>query len=238
MFLYTKVLGIDVEESDWNAANFGTAMHGVLEIALNNAKTSGEYPPLDAVKAAFDKFMDGLYFTTSAKREQYLKQGRNALDSYYPVFSQIPASRIEGTEFQINDVQVGEDFITGKIDRIEKNSDGTFELYDYKTGKAKSAAQIAPGGAKEGYYNQLCFYKYAFEKLTGAKVSKVGLIFVEEHQKNVSLELTDSDIQYIENLIKGTYTNIKALNFDPINDRNSDACKYCTYKQLCKLDVL
>lgn len=237
-FFYIKVLGIDVEESDWNAANFGTAMHGVLEIALNNAKSSGEYPPIDAVKAAFDKFMDGLYFTSSAKREQYQKQGRNALDSYYPVFSQIPASRIEATEFQINDVQVGEDFITGKIDRIEKNSDGTFELYDYKTGKAKSAAQIAPGGAKEGYYNQLCFYKYAFEKLTGAKVSKAGLIFVEEHQKNVSLELTDFDMQYIENLIKDTYTNIKALNFDPINDRKSDACKYCTYKQLCKLDVL
>lgn len=238
MFFYTKVLGIDVEESDWNAANFGTAMHGVLEIALNNAKNSGEYPSLDAVKTAFDKFMDGLCFTTSAKREQYQKQGRNALDSYYPVFSQIPALRIEATEFQINDVQVDEDFITGKIDRIEKNSDGTYELYDYKTGKAKSAAQIAPGGAKEGYYNQLCFYKYAFEKLTGAKVSKVGLIFVEEHQKNVSLELTDSDMQYIENLIKDTYINIKALNFDPINDRKSDACKYCTYKQLCKLDVL
>lgn len=237
-FFYIKVLGIDVEQSDWNAANFGTAMHGVLEIALNNAKSSGEYPSLESVKAAFDKFMDGLYFTNSAKREQYQKQGRNSLDSYYPVFSQISASRIEATEFQINDVQVGEDFITGKIDRIEKNSDGTFELYDYKTGKAKSAAQIAPGGAKEGYYNQLCFYKYAFEKLTGVKVSKVGLIFVEEHQKNVSLELTDSDMQYIENLIKDTYTNIKALNFDPINDRKSDACKYCTYKQLCKLDVL
>lgn len=238
MFFYTKVLGINIEEADWNAANFGTAVHSILETALKQAKETGSYPELEVVKPAFDKILDGLYFTTDAKREQYHKQGHNALDTYYPVFSQIPASRIEGTEFSIKDVQVGEDFITGKIDRIEKNSDGTYELYDYKTGRAKSAAQVAPGGDKEGYYNQLCFYKYAFEKLTGAKVSKVGLIFVEEHAKSVSLDLADSDMQYIEKLIKDTYTNIKALNFDPINDRKSDACKYCTYKQLCKLDVL
>lgn len=237
-FFYVKVLGINVEESDWNAANFGTAVHGVLEIALKNAKDSGSYPPIEAVKAAFDKFLNGLYFTTEAKRGLYHKQGHKALDIYYPAFCQVPASRIEATEFSINDVQVGEDFITGKIDRIEKNTDGTYELYDYKTGKARSINQIAPGGEKEGYYNQLCFYKYAFEKLTGKKVSKVGLIFVEDYQKSVSLELTNDDMQYIENLIKDTYTNIKALNFDPINDKKSDACKYCIYKQLCKLDVL
>lgn len=74
--------------------------------------------------------------------------------------------------------------------------------------------------------------------MKGAKVSKVGLIFVEDHEKSVYMTLTDEDMQYIENLIKDTYKNIKALNFDPINDKKSDACKYCTYKQLCKLDVL
>lgn len=237
-FFYIKVLGIDVEEADWNAANFGTAVHGTLETALRHAKETGSYPSLEQAKVEFEKILNSLYFTTEAKKEQYQKQGHKALEEYYPLFGQIPENRVVDVEFTLKDIKVGEDFISGKIDRIEKNTDGTYELYDYKTGKAKSIKEIAVEGKNEGYYNQLCFYKYAYEKMKGVEVSKVGLIFVEEHQKSVSLTLTNNDMEYIENLIKDTYKNIKALNFDPISDKNSTACKYCTYKQLCKLDVL
>ena len=103
-----------------------------------------------------------------------------------------------------------------KIDRIEKNSDGTYELYDYKTGSPTSEKKLARGEDKEDYYNQLCFYKYAYEKLTGNKVSKVGIIYVSNHLKSVEKNLTDEDMVYIENLIKETYSNIKQLNFNPI----------------------
>lgn len=237
-FFYIKVLGIDVEEADWNAANFGTTIHGTLEYALIKAKETGSYPSFEDIKKEFDKRLNNIYFTTEAKKEQYHKQGQKALEAYYPVFSQIPENRIVDVEFPLRDIKVDEDFISGKIDRIEKNVDGTYELYDYKTGKAKSPKEITAGGKYEGHYNQLCFYKYAYEKMKGVEVSKVGLIFVEEHEKSVSLPLTKDDMHYIENLIRDTYKNIKDLNFDPINDKNSDACKYCTYKQLCKLDVL
>ena len=88
-------------------------------------------------------------------------------------------------EFSFYGVDVDGDFITGKIDRIEKNSDGTFELYDYKTGNYSSEKKIAPNEEKQNYFNQLCFYKYAYEKLTGNKVSKVGIIYVENHEKSV-----------------------------------------------------
>ena len=134
-------------------------------------------------------------------------------------------------------VQVGDDFITGKIDRIEKNSDGTFSLYDYKTGTPVSKNQIALGGIKEGYYNQLCFYKYAYEKLTGNKVSEVGIIYVEDHAKSVYKTFDQSDMEYIENKIKETYENIKALKFEPIPEDVQGKCKFCAYKHLCRLDL-
>ena len=236
-FFYVKVLGIDVEEADWDGANFGTLIHSLLERAVKVAKESA-YPTLEEILEKFRLGMDGMKFSSEAKKEKYFKQGQKLLTNYYPYFSQIPISRITDIEFSFYGVDVDGDFITGKIDRIEKDSDGTFELYDYKTGNYSSEKKIAPNEEKQNYFNQLCFYKYAYEKLTGNKVSKVGIIYVENHEKSVDKYLTDDDMKYIETLIKDTYQNIKALKFNPIKEDKQGACKNCVYKQLCKLDLI
>ena len=136
-FFYVKVLGIDVEEADWDGANFGTLIHSLLERAVKVAKESA-YPTLEEILEKFRLGMDGMKFSSEAKKEKYFKQGQKLLTNYYPYFSQIPISRITDIEFSFYGVDVDGDFITGKIDRIEKNSDGTFELYDYKTGNYSS----------------------------------------------------------------------------------------------------
>lgn len=236
-FFYVKVLGIDVEEADWDGANFGTLIHSLLERAVKVAKESA-YPTLEEILEKFRLGMDGMKFSSEAKKEKYFKQGQKLLTNYYPYFSQIPICRITDIEFSFYGVDVDGDFITGKIDRIEKNSDGTFELYDYKTGNYSSEKKIAPNEEKQNYFNQLCFYKYAYEKLTGNKVSKVGIIYVENHEKSVDKYLTDDDMKYIETLIKDTYQNIKALKFNPIKEDKQGVCKNCVYKQLCKLDLI
>lgn len=237
-FFYLKVLGIDVEEADWDNANFGSVIHSILERAVKIAKEKGDYPD---IKFALDEFhtgMDNSRFSELAKKEKFIKLGEKLLMNYYPYFLQIPATRVENVEFSFYGVSVGDDLVTGKIDRIERNSDGTYSLYDYKTGRPTSEKQISPDGEKKNYYNQLCFYKYAYEKLTGNKVSQVGIIYVEDHARSVYKTLTDSDMEYIENLIKDTYSNIKSLKFNPIKEDKQGVCKNCVYKHLCKLDLI
>ncbi len=237
-FYYTKILKIDIEEGDWDNANFGTLIHSLLEKSVRIAKDSGNYPDLEIVMKDFETGINSTRFTTEAKKEKFEKLGRKALESYYPDFIQFPIDKIEDIEMNFYGVEVDGDLITGKIDRIEKNNDGTYSLYDYKTGKAVSKDKVAVGGEREGYYNQLCFYKYAYEKLYGKQVSQVGIIYVEEHENNVYKNFDKSDMNYIENLIKDTYKNIKELKFDPIPEDNTGACKYCAYKHLCRLDVI
>lgn len=237
-FFYLKVLGIDVEEADWDNANFGSVIHSILERAVKFAKEKGEYPDIKTVLEKFHTGMDSSRFSEIAKKEKFIKLGEKLLMNYYPYFSQIPANRVENVEFSCYGVSVGEDLVSGKIDRIEKNSDGTYSLYDYKTGKPTSEKQITQSGGKKNYYNQLCFYKYAYEKMTGNKVSQVGIIYVEDHAKSVYKTLTDSDMTYIENLIKDTYSKIKALKFNPIKEDKQGVCKTCVYKHLCKLDII
>ncbi len=237
-FFYLKVLGIDVEEADWDRANFGSVVHSILERAIKNAKSTGCYPKIEDIILEFNTGMDACRFTSQSKKEMFLKHGQKLIFNYYPYFSQIPVSRVVDVEYSFCGVDVDGDLITGKIDRIEKNSDGTYELYDYKTGVPVSEKQISLSGDKENYYNQLCFYKYAYEKLTGSKVSKVGIIYVEDHTKSVYKTLTDSDMDYIENLITHTYCNIRALKFNPIKEDKQGICKSCAYKHLCKLDLI
>ena len=237
-FFYLKVLEIDVEEGDWDFANYGSTIHKLLENAVKIAKQTGKYPEIEEIKKEFQLGLDNSRFTSPEMKEKFEKQGNTLIENYYPHFISIPVSRIDDVEYTFNGVGVDKYTITGKIDRIEKNSDGTYELYDYKTGTPVSERKVAIGEDKENYYNQLCFYKYAFEKATGKPVSKVGLIYVENHSKNVYKSLIKEDMDYIENLIKSVYEKINTLQFDPIKEDKNGACKNCTYKHLCKLDII
>ncbi len=237
-FFYLKVLEIDVEEGDWDFANYGSTIHKLLENAVKTAKQTGKYPEIEEIKKDFQLGLDNSRFTSPEMKEKFEKQGNTLIENYYPYFISIPVSRIDDVEYTFNGVGVDKYTITGKIDRIEKNSDGTYELYDYKTGTPVSERKVAIGEDKENYYNQLCFYKYAFEKATGKPVSKVGLIYVENHSKNVYKSLIKEDMDHIENLIKSVYEKINTLQFDPIKEDKNGACKNCAYKHLCKLDII
>lgn len=85
-FFYLKVLGIDVEEADWDNANFGSVIHSILERAVKIAKEKGDYPD---IKCALDEFhtgMDNSRFSELAKKEKFIKLGEKLLMNYYPYF--------------------------------------------------------------------------------------------------------------------------------------------------------
>lgn len=237
-FFYVKILGINVEEDDRDYANFGSIIHKLLENSVKIAKQTGAYPELEKIKQEFQEGLDNSRFSSEAMKEKFEKSGTKILDGYYPYFSSLPVNSVAEVEYKFDGVQVGEYSVMGKIDRIEKLSGGTFGLYDYKTGTPVSEAKVAPNQPKENYFNQLCFYKYAFEKATGKKVSQVGLIYVENHAKNVYKNLQEEDMEYIENLIKSTYEKINNFEFDPIKEDKNGECKNCAYKHLCRLDLI
>lgn len=237
-FFYSKILEINVEEANTDSANFGTEIHHLLEISARNAMTTGNYFTLEEAKNQFNKDIETIRFSKPEVKENFIRLGNNAIDLYYPHFIEIPASRLDNIEFSFDGIDIDGNLLTGKIDRIEKNKDGTYELYDYKTGVGSPATQIEIGGNKENYFNQLCFYQYAFEKLTGKKVSQVGIIYIETN-KTIYKTLCDEDMTYIEDKIKSTLQNIKARKFNPIKEDNKNGpCKFCPYKFMCRLDLV
>lgn len=237
-FLYSYILRIPVYESEAEAANYGSAIHKTLEWAIAEAKETDKYPTENNMNEAFVKRLGKQRFLSKSKRAEYETRGINSLNSYYPRFIETTPSAVFGTEYALSYVPVENYFIKGFIDRIEKHNNGTFALYDYKTGSAKSKSQIADGKDYESYLNQLRFYKFAFEIMNeGTEVSRVGLIFVEEHDKSYYTQLCAEDNAIIKDKIIDTYRNINDLNFAPI-EQDENKCKFCDYKQLCRLDII
>ena len=236
-FLYTHILQIPVYDKDWNNANYGSAIHKTLELTIQKAKEIGAYLSKDEICDLFVKCLAQQKFPSKEIREQYIQRGKKSLCEYYHHFIETNPDSIEATELQLKYVPLEDNFLKGFIDRVEKLSDGTFALYDYKTGTAKPKSQITDGGNYQHYLNQLRFYKLAFEtQNSGSKVSRVGLIFVEDVGGSFYATLTEDDNTHIKEQILNTYKNLKELNFDCTKDEKQ--CEFCNYKQLCSLTSL
>ena len=101
-------------------------------------------------------------FSTPESRKIYEGRGEKELNNYYHHLTDVIPEKIYGAEISIKD---DEDKFVGWIDRVEKEEDGTYTIIDYKTSDPdKIKKQICIDGEHEDYYNQLCLYKYYFEK--------------------------------------------------------------------------
>lgn len=236
-FLYSEILKIPVFDEDSSNAVYGSAIHKSLELAVNIAKETGNYPTKEDFISSFKTALATQKLDSLEKRLELERRGEKSLENFYSFLVQIPHNRIYATEFYLNHIPFGEQFIKGFVDRIEQNSDGTYELYDYKTGSGKSKTQIADGKDYEGYLNQLRFYKHAFETINpNFKVTRTGIIFVEEPEKNYYIDMTVFDNKIIKEKIEYAYKNIENLEFDAA-EQSEKTCKYCKYKQICKLNL-
>lgn len=234
-FMYSNILKIPVLEAESGSANYGSAIHRVLQYAVRYAKETGRYPDFSHLEEFFDKNLDMEKFESADVREVYRERGKKSLNKYYKQMLETSPERIYATEYSFKFLPYKNHSIKGFIDRIEKHTDGTYAVYDYKTGEAKSKKQIADGMKYEHYLNQLRFYKFAFElEHPMAKVSRAGLIFIEEPDGNFYTDLTEDDNEIIQNKLDEAYEKIDALNFNPPSENERD-CTFCSYKHLCKL---
>ena len=116
------------------------------------------------------------------------------------------------------------------------NEDGTYTIYDYKTGNNKNS-DIGIDKNHEDYYNQMAWYKYIYEQKTGNKVSLTKFIYPEDFEtKNVGITYTDEEIAERIEKFKKAIQDIKNCNFEP--SYNDNACKFCPYCDFCIMEII
>ena len=153
----------------------------------------------------------------------------------YRIYAEVPLD----VKVNIDGKQV---CLTGYVDRLDKNPDGTYTIYDYKT--KENCEDIPPS---DNYFYQMAFYKYVLEKQYGITVTKTCFIlpiekngrhYMDTYYKMITkkqnyggVEYTCTNYEFSVEEIMNAIKNILNGQFDEAEKPN---CSYCGYKYLCK----
>jgi len=197
----------DFADGDYPAELRGRVFHAVME----TADAIGNAPA--AVRSAVDAAL--------AREAPFTGTG-------YPSLAADVASLVEGvlasgewpgiasgtdvrTEFAIS-AALGDDFITGTIDRLYRGADGLWTVLDYKTDA------VPPGGLRaraDLYWAQLEFYALMVKRFCNTEAVRIRLLFARHPGEILERVVNAAQLAEGENRVRGIISLIKSGAFPP-----------------------
>jgi RecB family exonuclease len=202
------------------AMQYGATMHRVLRayydsVRLGRKKTDEEMLQL---------FRDDLATTgiqDEYQRELYLKKGLQQLQDFLAGTRSTPAPEVLHTE-EWFDVQIAGTKVAGRIDRMDRAADGSVNIVDYKTGKARSQ-EDADESLQLSIYAMAAFEKWGYH---------VGSLVFHNLEGNVPILSKRAEFQLAEarDRVLAAARGIAEGNFEPKPDFH---CSFCAFRGLC-----
>lgn len=237
-YFYGYILGIQTGGSVEHLT-FGNAVHTAFEYATEKASTNHQYPDCNEVYEVFAKYIDE---NPTEHPDNLKKSGLEHIfceGGYYDTFKNIkPADKLKSAaEYKLKYTEDGVSF-TGSIDRIDTNTDGTYSIYDYKTGKTND--DIKRNGNHFNYYNQIALYKYLYKKQNNldddTKISTCFIYPLIKDKCHLELNISNEECKEIVEELKAAAQNIKDMKFDrPQKCPNSQKC---AFKDICEKKLI
>ncbi|CAA9513503.1 MAG: ATP-dependent DNA helicase UvrD/PcrA [uncultured Solirubrobacteraceae bacterium] len=119
--------------------------------------------------------------------------------------------------------RMGPHLLRGRVDRVDRLPDGGYELIDYKTGRPKTAAQLASDV-------QLSLYAVGAREAWSLDAAQQAYYYVLDDEK-VPVDRTESDREWIEATVMEVADGIQGQGFEPTPSWS--ACSMCDYRIAC-----
>jgi ATP-dependent helicase/nuclease subunit A len=199
--------GEEFSDGDYPAELRGRVFHSVMEIA--GELPGGDLPVDTAVRTALVREAPFTAAGYPSLISDVASLVHGVLDS--ASWKEISAGTDVRTEYSIS-ASLGEDFITGTIDRLYRGPDGLWTVLDYKTDRV-SAADLAERAGT--YWAQLDFYALMVRRLCNAPTVRIRLLFA--HHPDVVLQkvLGPDDLRRREESVARIIARIKTGDFPP-----------------------
>lgn len=118
--------------------------------------------------------------------------------------------------------------LTGKIDRIDRLEDGSFEIIDYKTGKKLPSQNSVDEDLQLSLYHLGLTSKWP--EFAGRNI-KLSLYFLK-HREKISTQRNEAHLAKTTEKLISKIEEIKKSKFLPVA---SSLCDYCGYKNICPM---
>ena len=161
-------------------------------------------------------------YNNKEERDKYYQKGKEILKNFWQRWLDEGTPEILFLEKNFT-FKIGDGVIKGAIDRVDRLSDGTLEIIDYKTGNPKEKLEYTDK-------RQLILYKIFLEEFLGTKVSLLSYYYLEGGYKT-SFVAKDKDVEKLRLEVLAEIAEIKKSNFPP---NPSELCKYCDFRDICQ----
>jgi DNA helicase-2/ATP-dependent DNA helicase PcrA len=196
---------------------FGILVHQVLE--RFHARDAASLPELLGL---LDAGWRRGGFGDSEEERQLRGKASSALTRYHERFQSEPAQPV-WFERQFT-FKLGRHLLRGRVDRVDRLPSGEYELIDYKTGRPKSAAQLADDV-------QLSLYAVGAREAWRLEASSQAYYYLLDDQK-VAVPSDEGDRgEWVREVATEVAEGILSQGFEPTP--SFAACSICDYRLVC-----
>ena len=195
---------------------FGIVLHQVLE--RYHAQSGGS---LASLRELFEAAWRRSGFGDSDDEQQFRERAVAALEGYW---RREQESESEVVWFERSFAfRIGPHLLRGRVDRVDRHPDGTFELIDYKTGRAKTEQEL-----REDV--QLSVYQMGARESWGLETSAQSYLYVLTGEK-VPVAHSDEELERVRATVSEIAGGILKQRFEPTP--SPDVCRFCDYRIIC-----
>lgn len=205
--------------------SFGQSIHRTFELLGRVYLAGGTLEAVDAL-SIFKKCWLNEWYSDSAHHDQWFTLGEQATLHFLRVLeTEKPPMKELELPFTL---VLGKHSLKGRIDRVDLLPDGSYAIYDYKTGEAKDELKASDK-------KQLHLYQIAFEK-EGKKVSRLVYVYVKEWIEREVEVLTEKGKATLLEKIEKNMEEILRSDFSPTPEAH--ICRTCDFRQICEFKRL
>lgn len=205
-------------------AIFGTLIHDCLKVLHEPSRPT----PLseDELLKYFANKWDNSAYPDKQEEAFAFHQGVDILKNYY--------LRNQGVRYNILTLEtsfvvpISDSQISGRIDRIDKLDDGTFEIIDYKTSRKMPSQEDVDRNFQLSVYYLGLINRWPHIQNKSIKLS----LYFLKHGEKISTARTKEQIEQSKERIVSLIGQIQQSKFEP---KPNPLCDWCAYQAYCSL---